>query len=165
MHFFIPISLLLAVLSATPTLAGQPVQAIWMGTNFNTVSGPGGSGTANHDSAFRLIDKDGKDIYNSNYPDGYVPCAHVGQEFRLDGGCLKDAVYSFRCSAGPTGIPKKCEVLNGRRGSLGKGEGDSGVEFFGLGIADGGACAVSFELADGVECGEQGGLTGHHAKY
>lgn len=162
MRHSIAFTLFLTALEVTPSLAGQKVQAAWMGSNFNTVSGPGGSGTAGHGSGFALLDEDGKDIYNADYPDGYVACAAVGQTFKLDGGCLKDAVYSFQCKSGETGIPKTCEVLDGHGGSLGKGKGDYSTSFFGVGIADGGGCSVEFELADGVNCGEQGGLTGHH---
>lgn len=162
MYSSITSRILLSALLASPSLAGQKVLATWSGTNFNTISGPGGSGTANHDGGFHLLDEDGKDIYNAKSPDGYVACAHVGQKFRLDGGCLKDAVYTFSCNAGPTGIPKDCEVLDGEGGSLGKAKAESGTDFFGLGIADGGVCKVQFELADHIDCGEQGGLTGHH---
>ncbi|KAJ5655139.1 hypothetical protein N7507_007089 [Penicillium longicatenatum] len=154
--------LLPTAITVSPALAGQKVQAAWMGTNFNTVSGPGGSGTAGHASGFALLDEDGKDIYNADYPDGYAACTAVGQNFKLDGGCLKDAVYSFKCTSSESGIPKNCEVLDGHGGSLGKGKGDYSTSFFGIGIADGGGCSVDFELADNINCGEQGGLTGHH---
>ena len=161
MNLSIASKLLLTAFAVTPTLAGQKVQAAWMGSNFNTVSGPGGSGTAGHGSGFALLDEDGKDIYNADYPDGYVACAAVGQTFKLDGGCLTDAVYSFKCTSSESGIPKNCEVLDGHGGSLGKGKGDYSTSFFGVGIADGGGCSVELELADNIECGEQGGLTGH----
>ncbi|KAL4864284.1 hypothetical protein BDV12DRAFT_176393 [Aspergillus spectabilis] len=109
MHMSIALNLLLTALAVTPTLAGQKVSAIWSAGNFNTVSGPGGSGTAGHDSGFNLLREDGKPIYNSRYPDGYNPCTHVGTAFTLRSGCLNGAEYKFRSR--PLGCQRSARCL------------------------------------------------------
>ncbi|KAL4880314.1 hypothetical protein BJY04DRAFT_219308 [Aspergillus karnatakaensis] len=143
-----------------PAHAGQKVKAVWSTGSFNTVNGA--QGVSGHSKGFHLLTSEGKDIYNAAYPDGYSPCATGdGRTFRLDGGCLKDAAYEFNCKLPMGGQVDSCEVFNGHGGSLGSADAEQETEFFGLGISMSGKCAVDFELAEGVQCGEQGGLTGH----
>ncbi|KAL5340185.1 hypothetical protein BJX70DRAFT_396959 [Aspergillus crustosus] len=91
----------------------------------------GGQGQSGHSGGFNLLNEDGKDIYNARYPEGYSPCGTSGATFSVS------------------------------KGRLGEADAEQDTEFFGLGIALEGKCQIDFELADGVECGEQGGLTGH----
>ncbi|KAH8432955.1 uncharacterized protein LDX57_010589 [Aspergillus melleus] len=163
MRFQLPATLLTAALSATPALAGQKVAAVWSSSTFSTV---GKTGTNSFDGGFALLNSDKDGIYSDGAPDGHTPCTFAGTEFQLEKGCLGGAWYSFRCVANQIGVPQTCEVFGPEGQSLGKGDGSNESEFFGVGIALGGACTVEFELVDGIDCGAGvDGFKAHHTGW
>ena len=144
---------LTALFAAVPIMAGQKVNAVWSTGDFETISGPDGN-EIGHSNGFSLLDESGNAIWSASYPNDQAPCELDGYTFKLSGGCLDHAEYSFKCSSDEGGDPKNCEVINGHGGSLGTADGSTSTDFFGVGIAIKGKCGMGFELADGVTCGK-----------
>ncbi|OQE19936.1 hypothetical protein PENSTE_c014G07793 [Penicillium steckii] len=141
---------------------GQVINAVWSSTAFNTISGPSGSETS-YGEGFALIKDDGTEIWSTKEIDGGTGCMGIGDGtiFSLTDGCF-EGEFRFKCKSAFDGHPKDCSVLDKFANEINSGIGGVDTSFIGISIGQDGHCGTSFELKDGVECGE--GTTGFTVK-